>query len=370
MLRALVTPACRSRRGPVVAGWLRRWARIALLLGCGAAGPGAAAESDPIAIKVLGGLGGVSQYVAFEAPFWTQRVPELTGGRIHAAISPFDRSGVRGQEVLQLLRLGVVPFATALVGLSAADEPELSAVDLPVLSPDQNALRETVALYRPRLEMLLRSRYNVELLAIYTYPAQVVFCRRPFQGLADLAGRRIRVSSVAQSELVSGMGGIPIVVPFAEIVPAIRSDVVECAITGTLSGNTIGLHEVTSHVSRVAISWGVSLFGANQAAWNRLPADLRATLRQGIAELQEQVWQAAVRETEEGLTCNAGSPACTGGRRGNMTVVEDTPHDRALRAQLLRDTVLPSWVQRCGSECAYAWNRYIAPVRGLRAQPN
>lgn len=370
MLRALVTSTFRPRRGPVAAGWLRRWARIVLLLGCGAAWPTAAAESDPVTIRVLGGLGGVSQYVAFEAPFWTERVPELTGGRIHATISPFDRSGVRGQEVLQLLRLGVVPFATAPVGLSAADEPELSAIDLPVLSPDQDTLRETVALYRPRIEMLLRSRYNVELLAIYTYPAQVMFCQRPFQGLSDLAGRRIRVSSVAQSELVTGLGGIPIVVPFAEIVPAIRAGVAECAITGTLSGNTIGLHEVTSHVSRVAISWGVSLFGANQAAWNRLPPDLRAILRQGVAELQEQIWQAAMRETEEGLICNAGGAACARGRRGNMTVVEDTPRDQALRAQLLRDTVLPGWVQRCGAECAEAWNRYVAPVRGLRAQPN
>ncbi|MFC7543225.1 hypothetical protein ACFQU2_32380 [Siccirubricoccus deserti] len=53
-----------------------------------------------------------------------------------------------------------------------------------------------------------------------------------------------------------------------------------------------------------------------------------------------------------------------------MTIVEDTPEDQALRAQLLRDTVLPAWVQRCGNECATSWNRYIAPVRGLRATAN
>jgi TRAP-type C4-dicarboxylate transport system substrate-binding protein len=341
-------------------------AGAALALGC-AATPVPAAETGPITVKILGGLASVSQYVAFEAPFWTQRVPQITGGRVHAEITPFDRSGVRGQETLQLLRLGVVPFATALLGLAAADEPELNAIDLPVLNPDLATLRETVALWRPRIEALLRTRYNIEMLAIYIYPAQTMFCQKPFTGLGDLAGRRIRVSSVSQSELVTGLGAVPIVVPFAEIVSAIRSGIVECAITGTLSANTIGLHEVTSHVYRAAISWGMSVFGANQAAWNRLPPDLQAILRQGLAELQEEIWQAAARETEDGLNCNAGMASCNAGRRGRMTIVEDTPEDRSLRAQLLRDTVLPGWVQRCGTECAEAWNRYIAPVRGLRA---
>jgi TRAP-type C4-dicarboxylate transport system substrate-binding protein len=349
---------------------LRRLATLALALVLGWAASPAAAEGGSISVKVLGGLGGVSQYVAFEAPFWTQRVPQLTGGRMRAEITPFDRSGVRGQETLQLLRLGVVPFATALLGLAAADEPELNAIDLPVLSPDQATLRETVALWRPRIELLLRNRYNVQLLAIYTYPAQVVYCQRPFQSLADLYGRRVRVSSVAQAEMVHGLGGTPLVVPFAEIVGAVRAGSVECAITGTLSGNTIGLHEVTTHVSRVAISWGISLFAANMTFWNRLPADLQAALRDGIAGLQEEIWQAAARETEEGLLCNAGAASCDPSRRGRMVVVEDSPGDRTLRAQLLRDTVLPGWVQRCGAECAEAWNHHIAPVRGLRAVGN
>ena len=182
--------------------------------------------------------------------------------------APFDRSGIRGQEMLQLMRLGVVSFGTVLLALAAADEPELNAVDLPLLNPDLATLRETERRWRPRLEELLRERYGVKLLAVYTYPAQVTFCRRPFSGLADLAGRRIRTSSVGQSEMVAALGAIPVVTPFAEIASAIRSGVVECAITGTLSGNAIGLYDVTTHVHAMAITWGISFFGANRTAWN------------------------------------------------------------------------------------------------------
>ncbi|TCZ63212.1 TRAP transporter substrate-binding protein [Roseicella aquatilis] len=345
-----------------------RAATAALCLALPAGWPVVAQDPPAIEIKVVGGLASVSQYVHHEAPFWTERVPRLTRGRLRADIAPFDRSGIRGQEMLQLMRLGVVPFGTVLLALASADEPELNAVDLPMLNPDLGTLRRTEALLRPRLEALLHERYGVKLLAVYAYPSQVMFCQGAFRGLGDLAGRRVRVSSVGQSELIQALGGIPVVLPFAEIVPAVRAGTVQCAITGTLSGNAIGLHEATTHLSPVAISWGVSIFGANEHAWAALPPEMRAALRHGLADLQEDMWRAAGQETADGLACNAGHPACTGGRRGRMAMVEDRPEDRARRRQLLTDIVLPAWVRRCGAECAETWNSTMGEARGIRAK--
>jgi TRAP-type C4-dicarboxylate transport system substrate-binding protein len=328
-----------------------------------------AADVPPtIRLRVAGGLADIGQYVRHEQPFWSQRVPELTGGRVRAEIAPFDRSGIRGQEMLQLVRLGVVPFGNVLLSLAAADDPELNGLDLPVLNPDVATLRRTAALWRPHLAALLRDRYGVELLAMYTYPAQVVFCRQPFSGLSDLSGRRVRTSSVGQSELVSGLGGVPVLIPFAETVGAMRSGVVECAITAAMSGNAVGLHEATSHLSRLAIGWGVSVFAANRAAWLALPDEVRDRLGEGLRQLEGEIWRSAEVETENGLACNAGLDACAGGRRGRMTVVIERDQDEARRVQLLRDVVLPSWVRRCGAGCAEAWDRYVAPTFGFWAR--
>lgn len=329
---------------------------------------GRTADGDaPIRLRVVGGLGGIGQYLRFELPFWRDRVPELTNGRVRAEIAPFDRSGIRGQEMLQLIRLGVVPFGNVLLAVAAADDPELNGIDLPALNPDVETLRRTTALWRPRLSDLLRDRYGVELLAIYTYPAQVVFCRQPFSGLSDLAGRRVRTSSVGQSEVVAGLGGVPVVIPFAETPAALRSGVVECAITAAMSGNEVGLHEATSHLSRLAIGWGVSVFAANRAAWRGLPDDVRTRLRDGLRRLEDDIWRYAEVETENGLACNAGLDTCAEGRRGRMTVVREREEDEARRIQLLRDVVLPGWVRRCGAACAETWNRHIAPTLGVWA---
>lgn len=338
------------------------------LMGLGLVAAAAAQNPAPIEIKVVGGLASVSQYVRYEAPFWAQRVPSLTGGRVRADIAPFDRTGIRGQEMLQFMRLGVVPFGTVLLALASGDEPELGAVDLPMLNPDLATLRQTVQLWRPQLESLLQDRYGIRMLAVYVYPAQVMFCDRPFAGLDDLAGRRVRVSSVGQSELMTSLRAVPVVTPFAEIVPAIRAGIVECAITGTLSGNTIGLHQVTTHVARTAISWGVSIFGANQAAWAALPEDVRTALKTGLAELEAEIWRGAEQETSDGLACNAGLPDCRGGTPGRMVIVEDQPREQRRRQEFLTTTVLPAWIQRCGNECAETWNRLIGQARRLLAR--
>jgi TRAP-type C4-dicarboxylate transport system substrate-binding protein len=355
-LRAVVAPvarwACRVGIG------------ISLLVA-----PDAHAADETIQLKVVGGLAGVSQYTRFEEPFWTQRIVELSNGRVHAEIHPFDRSGLPGNEMLRLMQLGVVSYGTALLALVSADEPELNAVDLPALNPDIASLRRTVEIYRDHLHSILQQKYGIELLAIYTYPAQVLYCNSSFRSLKDLAGRRIRTSSVGQSEMMSALGAIPTVLAFSDIVNAAKNHVVDCAITGTMSGGEIGLPDVMSYISPIAISWGVSFFGVNRAAWDRLPADVRVVLRDGIHALEQSIWTAADQETAGGLACDIGAAGCKGNRVFHMNLVPATPDDEALRRRLLTQSILPRWIQRCGNSCISAWNNTLGAALEIRAEP-
>jgi TRAP-type C4-dicarboxylate transport system substrate-binding protein len=322
----------------------------------GATAYGADAPNEVTRLKVVGGLADVTQFTKFERPFWQNEVPKITNGRIAADIYPFDQSGFAGPEMLQLMRLGVVPFGTALLAQVAADEPELNVVDLPALNPDMKTLRATVGAYRAHISDLLARRYSVELLAIYAYPAQVVFCASQFRTLHDLAGRRIRTSSVGQSEMMSALGAIPIQIPFAKIVQSFRRGEVDCAITGTRSGAEIGLPEVTSYISPMAISWGLSFFGANREAWNQLAPDVRDQLHTGLRHLEADIWDAADRETSAGLACDTGDATCDSDKVYHMTLVPIDPADQAERRHFLEKTILPDWIQRCGQDCVEAWN--------------
>ncbi len=324
------------------------------------------ATAQPVELRIVGGLASVRQYHGLEEPFWTQEIGQLTKGRVRATIHPFDHSGLRAQDMLQLMRLGVVPFGTALISLAAGDEPEIGAIDLPGISPDMATLRSNVAAYRPFLASILKERYGIELLGIYAYPAQVMFCRQPFTGLGDLKGRRIRTSSVGQSEMVSALGAMPVVTAFAEIMPAINRGAVDCAITGTLSGNQIGLSEVTSHLHGMSMGWGLSIFGANETAWRTVPPDLQKLLREGISTLEARIWDAADRDTQAGIDCNVGSNSCSNAKKARMTFVRPSDADAAALRQVLESAVIPGWVQRCGARCAESWNATLGQATGIK----
>lgn len=316
-------------------------------------------------LHIVGGLAGLNQYTRNEEPFWTQSLARLSEGKYDADIVPFDRAGVPGADMLRLVQLGVVPFGTVLMSALSARFPEYVAPDLAGLNPDMRSLKQSVTAFRPHLEKMLRERHGVAVLAIYVYPAQVMFCKKPMTGLADLAGRRIRVSSPSQSDFVSALGAIPVLTGFAQIMPNMASGNTECAITGTMSGNELQLDKVTSHVHALPITWGLALFGANVAAWNALAPDLKALLNRELPKLEASIWAESERETANGMACLTGAPNCSGARKGHMREVRISPQDEQRRQAILSTTVLNRWLQRCKTPCAEVWNQTIGPVRGI-----
>jgi TRAP-type C4-dicarboxylate transport system substrate-binding protein len=346
-----------------------RWLRPLCLaaLGCGVWGAASAQVPAPFKLSVVGGLAGLSQYTRWEEPFWSQELARRSGGHFSADIVPFDRAGVPGAEMLRLLQLGVVPFGTALMSSLSAQYPQYTAPDLAGLNPDMASLKASLAAFRPYLEKTLRDQHGVEVLAIYTYPAQVLFCKKPLTALADLAGRRIRVSSVGQADFIRAVGGVPVSTAFAEVVPSLQSGHVECAITGTMSGNTLGLHQMTHYLYSMPLTWGLALFGANRAAWEVLPPDLRALLRSELPKLEAAIWEESERDTAQGIACNSGTPACRSGARGSMVVVPVSASDERRRQDIFRSAVLPNWLKRCGARCSEIWGQTIGPARQIVA---
>lgn len=318
-------------------------------------------------LRIVGGLAGLTQYTQFEEPFWTQELPRLTQGQLRADIVPFNKAGLRTHEALRLIQLGVVPFGTVLLSGVLTTDPELAALDLAGLNPDMTSLRRSLAAFRAHLEKTMRERHGIEVLAIYTYPPQITFCTKPFKGLSDLSGRRVRISNPTQADLLRPFGAIALQVEFSELMTNVRNGNVDCAITGGMTGNTIGLHTVTSHLHTGATTWGVSVFGANIAAWHALPAPVRDKLRTALRSLEASVWDDAEQQMRAGVACNTGQGNCQGGKAGQMTEVRTTEADEQKLREAFRTSVLPAWLQRCGEACVPVWNRLMAPAVSIRA---
>ena len=340
---------------------------LAIAATSSAAQPSAPASRPDVRLRIVGGLGGLNQYTRHEARFWNEDLRRLSQGKYGATIVPFNQAGVPGQEMLNLMRLGVIPFGTALLSQVSNEYPELGAPDIAGLNPDMATLRRVIGAFRPYLERTLRERHGVELLAVYVYPAQVIFCRQPVKQLADLAGRRVRVSGNTQADFVRALGGVPVFTEFTEVVANIQSENTQCAITGAMSGNALGLHKVTQSLYTMPLSWGIAVFGANTDAWNALPPELQALLRRELPKLEAEVWRESERDTGHGIACNTGADACTSGSKGAMVEARPSSVDEKRRREIFAGSVLPKWLQRCGRTCVEVWEQTIGPVVGIKA---
>lgn len=345
---------------------------LGLVLGgtvCAQQSPASPGPALPVeTLRVVGGLAGLSQYTRLEEPFWATELSRLSGGKYTATIVPFDRAGVPGADMLRLLHLGVVPFGTVLMSSLNARFPQYVAPDLPGLNPDMQSLRAHVAAFRPYLERSLREEQGIEALAIYIYPAQMLFCKQPIASLDDLKGWRVRVSSSAQADFLEALGATAVHTEFSQIVARFTAGSIDCAITGTLSGNTIGLPEVTTHLYVLPFNWGMAIFGANRTAWEALPAELRELLRRELPKLEAGIWAESERNTAQGLACNGGKPGCATGKPGKMRIVPATAADKLRSREIFTKAVLPHWLERCGPRCGEVWLKTIGPVHGSAAR--
>jgi TRAP-type C4-dicarboxylate transport system substrate-binding protein len=327
-----------------------------------------AAELPQTHLMVMGSLGDTAQYREIEEPFWAHRLAADSGGRVTADVTPFDRTGLKGVEALQMARLGVISFLTVPLSTVSSEDPEANAADLPGLNPTIAEMRANLAAYRPVLTELYRGRYGLEPLAIMSYPGQVLFCKERFARLADLAGRRIRVASAAQASLMEALGAHGIVLPLAEVQRSLAKGLIDCVVTGTMTGNALGLMRTTHYIHALTINWGLQIVVANRATWLSLAPEVRKFIADEVEGLEQRTWDLTERTTAQGLACDTNGADCTDGTPGDMVLVAADPADRVVLGQILRSVILPKWAARCGEECALQWNRTVGAATGLVAE--
>lgn len=329
-------------------------------------GAASAQELAQTHLKVMGGASFNAQYRDFEQPFWVKEIPERSGGKITAEITPVNELGLKGTEVLRLLSLGVLDFATPILGYVAPDEPLSAAADLAGLSPDVKVARQVSEAWLPVLDKAYQEKHGIKLLGIWPYPAQVMFCKTEFSKLSDLKGFKVRTGNSSLAEFVEAIGATSVTMPIGEVVPALDRGVVDCAITGTLPGYDFKWFEVTNYVYGLPLGWSQMVQAVNLKTWERLGPDVQTFLQTQITDLQDRIWDRTDFETEQGFACLTGNGDCTFGEPVSMKRIDVSPDDETMLRQVLVETIIPKWVERCGEHCVAPWNDTIGELRDLK----
>jgi TRAP-type C4-dicarboxylate transport system substrate-binding protein len=327
---------------------------------------GAAAQDLPrTQLKVIGLQSHLNSHKSGEVPFWNERIPNESKGQVTARLTAQDVHGLKGPEILRLMRLGVIDFSSGVLSYMAGDNAEFEAIDLPGMSPNMATTKKISEAYKPVLNEIMEKTYGVKLLMLFPSPPQVFWCQVPLKGADDLKGKKVRVFNKAMSDMVSGLGSTPVTMPFGEVTPSLERKVIDCAITGTLSGNTSKLFEVTSHMYTMYMGWSMHFHGASLSSWNALDPKVRDFLTKQFDWFNDRLWKVVAEEEQDGIDCSIGKDPCKYGYKGKMTLVNPAENHLAKQKEILQKTILPDWGKRCGKMCSEKFNQTIGKILNI-----
>jgi TRAP-type C4-dicarboxylate transport system substrate-binding protein len=318
-------------------------------------------------IKVVGITSNNVMYSDLEVPFYTKQLVKQSGGAVTAELKPFDELGLKGTELLRLLKNGSLEYASGWISYMAPDSPKFEGCDLAGVALGIHDARKACEAYKPILDKLMKEKWNIKLLALGPTQPQVFWCRIPVTSIQDLKGKKIRVFNQTLTDFVSGLGATSVTIPFTDVVPALQRGVADCAVTGVLSGNTAHWWEVTSDIYNMAAGWSIMFWAVNDDVWKGYSPALRSFMTREFHSLENQAWALGAKATEQANICNTGGAGCTLGLKAHMKVVQPSAADMKAHEKIVDDYVLPDWAKRCGSECAQQWNETVGKALGIKA---
>lgn len=316
---------------------------------------------------------GLPQFARVDAPLLRDGLQQRSNGRFNVRLASWPEMNLNGPEVIRLVRSGQVEMGAAPLTTVSGDVPFLDGVDLAGLSPELDVAKRIADALVPAANRELE-RFNTRIVAVYPFPAQVVWCRRAVANLADLRGRRIRTFGASLNDFVEAIGAQPVSIGFPEVYSALERGVADCAVTGTGSGNGAKWYEVTTHMYTLSLGWAMAAYYVNTQWLGRLDEASRTLFLQVMREVETAQWELGRAATQDGIDCNIGNrEGCrihTLVTNNPMTAVPATDADRAELRRIVEQRILPGWVQRCGARCGQVYNESVAPITGIRLATN
>src|SRR5947209_14368030 len=324
---------------------LKHWL-TGLVLATAVTAGAAAQDLQKAQFKVIGLNSPRPVSIYDEVPFWRKTLPEASKGAITADITPLDQMGIDDKTMLRLLKLGVMDFAAMDISKMAGDDPRFEACDLAGLTLDPEKARAGCDAYRAVIDRQMQKNWGAKLLAFGGNTPQVFWCRDVISGLDGFKGKKIRVFNNTMRDFLSGVGATAVSMAFAEVVPALNNGVVDCGVTGSLSGNTAGWNEVTKSIYPMSLGWSINVLAVNLNKWNQLDPKTQAFLTQQVKAYEDKMWATVKTTTAEADNCNTGKQPCTMGKLAKTTIVAVKPEEAETHKKLGEGAVLAGWAKR------------------------
>lgn len=303
-----------------------------------------------------------------EKPFF-EEFAKRTGLPIDADYKPIDQLGIKDTEQLRVMKAGLFDIVSLRVSQNSRDEPTLLGMDLVGAAPDYPTARKVYEAYFDTLDQRLQKQFQVKLLGVWPFGPQILFCKKPITGLADLKGLKVRVYDQNLAKFIESVGGTPVPLGFTEVHQSLSLGVVDCAITGPSSANSSNWPEVTTHQYPLGFQMALNGYAITLKAWDKLSAEQKTKMQAAFTALTDDIWVYSKELTQDAMNCNAGKEPCTTGKKFNLVDVPVRPADIDRVRKAVEEISLPTWAEICDRSnpgCSDAWRKTVGKAIGVQ----
>ena len=225
-----------------------------------------------------------------------------TQGRVKVEVYPNSQL-YKDREELEALQLGAVQMlAPSVSKFGPLGVRKFEVFDLPYMFADESSLEHVVEGPVGKGLFKLLEPKGIVGLAYWFNGFKEFTANKPLRKLDDFKGMKIRIQSskILEGE-IKAFGAIPQVMAFSEVYTALQQGVVDGEENTPSNKYTQKMHEVQKHMT--LSDHGVVMYAVivNKKFWDGLPADIRKSLGEAMAESTKYVWDIAKKENDDAL---------------------------------------------------------------------
>ena len=163
----------------------------------------------------------------------TEDIEQLSAGELKIkfnlggtlSINAININAAVSDDIVQIADDAFFHGSIPIAGLSA----------LPFLVHGVDDMTKLMAIVRPLAERDYAKK-GVTMLGYFAYPPQVFWFRGDLTSLSDIKGRKIRVTSAEQGEVIKNFGGTPVQLGSADVPAALERGIVDGILTASAGG--------------------------------------------------------------------------------------------------------------------------------------
>jgi TRAP-type C4-dicarboxylate transport system substrate-binding protein len=211
---------------------------------------------------------------------WAQKVESDSGGRIKVQLFHAMQLGGAPPQLFDQAKDGIVDLTWTVLGYTPGRFNKAEVFELPFMS---GSAEESSRAFQEYVEKYAADEFkDVRLIAVHTHGPGLFHTKTPVTGLESLRGMKVRGGSRVINNMLTKLGATPVGMPVPAVTEALSKGVIDGTtipweVTPSLKVTEL-VKNHTTFAGKQGLYTQTFAFSMNRAAYDKLPADLKAVI--------------------------------------------------------------------------------------------